>query len=724
MCKDMERRIGKGVDLVKMMADRLNTEYGYPVDSIQYEVPISSGKARFTVDIIAYQNNKPHVLVEVKNVGALENYRGQIEKMVLEIKPSYAIITNGINSVYYKVIEDGFNIKLIKVMDIPQYGKKEINIVVDKDNYYTLSRERYLGLFWSHADLLRESLRGIQQVKYLLIIYLAKYLDELNEKYEFNNLAHESSANIRSKILEILYAKSEVSHLYLREIPNEDEVLKKIVYDLQRVSLLNSAKYFTEIIPTLIKNLVSGREIGEYYLPNPVVDFIIEILAPKSDEYFFNPTSRVGEFILKADQAGSRSVGLNYYQDSFEIGLICLILSGYSGDYIRHNLLTEEIRYSTNLGNIGKNSFDVVVSVPPFNQQITDRYSIHPSLRMNKKNLNSDSLYLELSLDYLKENGRAALLTTSTFLFSSQYTEVRNYLLKNASLDAIVYLNNRAFQPYTGIYACILFYRKKSLGTSKDDPVFFGEIVENEYDEMINQLHQYLNGESIPESEHILINKIDSPENLSWEYLQGQRHISKISSKDTLLLRQIAEITSGTTIQRIGEVNSEGGYKYINVTHLEDGSVNSTKAETISVKSSYEKYTINEGDILISRAGRVAKIALVDIDEPLILGNNLIRIRSKSYKINAKYLFGFLLSKLGQEQINMYKSGSAIPYISASKLGNIIVPVEEATIYSISKKMDDYFDLLIQEKEFLKKINQAKSVTFLEINRLLEEKDT
>lgn len=87
-----------------------------------------------------------------------------------------------------------------------------------------------------------------------------------------------------------------------------------------------------------------------------------------------------------------------------------------------------------------------------------------------------------------------------------------------------------------------------------------------------------------------------------------------------------------------------------------------------------EKYIIEPGDILISRAGSIGISCLINEVKQSVFASYLIRFRPKK-EFNKKYIFYYLKSPAYWKAISLSKAGIAVPNVNATKLVNIRMPI-------------------------------------------------
>ena len=86
------------------------------------------------------------------------------------------------------------------------------------------------------------------------------------------------------------------------------------------------------------------------------------------------------------------------------------------------------------------------------------------------------------------------------------------------------------------------------------------------------------------------------------------------------------------------------------------------------------KYLLEEGDIVVSRAGSVGLSALIGSCPEAVFASYLIRFRRRD-GINEKYLYQFLQSPEYWEQVSQQTVGIALQNINAKKLAGVSIPL-------------------------------------------------
>lgn len=118
-----------------------------------------------------------------------------------------------------------------------------------------------------------------------------------------------------------------------------------------------------------------------------------------------------------------------------------------------------------------------------------------------------------------------------------------------------------------------------------------------------------------------------------------------------------------------------GRLKLLRTTDITSGSIDWSSVPCCTDEpEDVEKYLLESGDVLISRAGSVGVSFLINEPERAVFASYLIRFRPKK-EILTKYFYYYLKSPAYWNAIGESKSGIAVPNVNASKLSQVPIPV-------------------------------------------------
>lgn len=258
-------------------------------------------------------------------------------------------------------------------------------------------------------------------------------------------------------------------------------LIRQIVNEINKFDFTSSTDRhtFNDIYETILKDLQSAGNAGEFYTPRAVTQFIIDILNPKLGDKVMDAACGTGGFLICALEHLKKQVssisGMEILQNSIYgiekkplPHLLCttnMILHGIEMPNISHdNSLSRPIR------SIGKSErVDVIAMNPPFGGVEED--GILANFPASFKTKETADLFMVLIMQLLNENGRAGVVLPDGFLFGEGVkTRIKEKLLEEFNLHTIVRLPNGVFNPYTGITTNLLFFEK---GTPTKDVWYF-----------------------------------------------------------------------------------------------------------------------------------------------------------------------------------------------------------------------------------------------------------
>lgn len=126
--------------------------------------------------------------------------------------------------------------------------------------------------------------------------------------------------------------------------------------------------------------------------------------------------------------------------------------------------------------------FDLVMANPPFAGDIKENTIISKyelGKKDNKKFVNKisrDILFIERNLNFLKPGGRMAIVLPQGRFNNITDKRIREYIVENCRILAVVGLHGNVFKPHTGTKTSVLFIQKwdeKLCPKVEDYPIFF-----------------------------------------------------------------------------------------------------------------------------------------------------------------------------------------------------------------------------------------------------------
>lgn len=238
---------------------------------------------------------------------------------------------------------------------------------------------------------------------------------------------------------------------------------------------------FGDTYEYLLSKLAQAGTSGQFRTPRHIIEFIVNVVAPKKGETIIDPAVGTAGFLVKAfeylrkeyttretfvtggsfDQLNNTEhtfllehtfTGFDSDEDMIKFGMMNLYLHGLKdAKLLRQNTLTDTAG--------SRDKYDIILANPPFSGKI-DRNSVAEELQMNTGA--TEVLFLRYILRHLNDNGRAGVIVPEGVIFNANgaYTKIRELLLENG-LWCVVSLPAGVFNPYSGVKTSVLFIDKQ-----------------------------------------------------------------------------------------------------------------------------------------------------------------------------------------------------------------------------------------------------------------------
>ena len=287
---------------------------------------------------------------------------------------------------------------------------------------------------------------------------------------------------------------------------------------IQKPSLLVSAVNMIDKLPItegdakgdlyeyLLGKLTTAGINGQFRTPRHIIRFMVELLDPKPTDTIGDPACGTAGFLVGVMQyllethtsAKGKFTGdtgetiytgdlLEPYRDHIQNDMFhgfdfdATMLRIASMNLMLHGVDNPDIHYQDTLSNSfpekfsrqATSGFDVILANPPFKGSL-DEGDVHPTLTQVVKTKKTELLFVALILRMLKKGGRSATIVPDGVLFGSSkaHTALRETLVTNNQMEAVISLPSGVFKPYAGVSTAILLFTKGG----KTDHVFFYDV--------------------------------------------------------------------------------------------------------------------------------------------------------------------------------------------------------------------------------------------------------
>ncbi len=520
-------------------------------------------------------------------------------------------------------------------------------------------------------------------------------------------------------------------------LPYRDpETLKSFLKIINEFSYDHSER-LGDAFEYLLSVLGSQGDAGQFRTPRHIIDFMVEVLAPKKGEVVLDPACGTAGFLISAwkhilrtntDAQGASTLtpdekgrlarqfkGYDISPDMVRLSLVNLYLHGFTDPHIfEYDSLTQEERW---------NEFaDVILANPPF---MSPKGGIKPHKRFSIQAKRSEVLFVDYMAEHLTPTGRAGIIVPEGIIFQSQgaYRELRRMLVEN-SLVAVVSLPAGVFQPYSGVKTTILILDKslarqaKTVAFFKVDSDGFGlgaqrrAVEKNDLPAVLAELTAYLqalrSGAPVDElalSGGLVVAKeklaAGGDYNLSGErYREGgvsTAHFPHVT------LAEVCEINPETAIP--ADLYPDAHFNYIDISCVENGSgkfLGAQKVATVEAPSRARR-AVKPGDVLIStvRPNLKAFALLTVVPDRSIASTGFAVLRAKADRLLPGFLICALRDHRSVNQMVAMSGRGAYPSINSSDVELIEIPLPPLEVQK---------DIVAEIEGYQKVINGARAV--------------
>lgn len=336
----------------------------------------------------------------------------------------------------------------------------------------------------------------------------------------WSSFKHKPAAEMLKIVREEVFA-------HFRTVGNSGSTFSEYMADaqclIQKPSLLVSAVGMVDRLPIedsdakgdlyeyLLSKLTTAGINGQFRTPRHIIRMMVQVVGPKITDIIGDPACGTGGFLaaaleyllrlytsktgliqreddegntttiytgdkLNPDQRRHLQEGM-FYGFDFDVTMLRIA----SMNLILHGLDNPNIHYCDSLSNAmlerfpksAQNGFDVILANPPFKGSL-DFSDVHTSLTGKLKTKKTELLFLVLILRMLKTGGRCAVIVPDGVLFGSStaHRSLRQLLVDDNQLEAVISLPAGVFKPYAGVSTAVLVFAKGG----RTDNVFYYDV--------------------------------------------------------------------------------------------------------------------------------------------------------------------------------------------------------------------------------------------------------
>lgn len=561
------------VEAVQPFTKILVNDYGYPKENIQtrpqYRVKCrpSDNKKEYPVDIAVFlssdhDEDNIYIIVECKKKNRKDG-KSQLEDYLRFSKAYLGVWFNGEERLYLHKIEKNGRIIFEEIPNIPRHGERveDIGKFKRKD---LRPAENLKPTFRTIRNYLAANAVGITRdevfASQLINLIFCKIYDERftrqTDTVKFRAGINEKDEDVQNRILDLF---EKVKQQYddvidvAESITLDARCIKYIVGELQLYSLKDSSRDAVgEAFEIFIGPSLKGAQ-GQFFTPRNVVNMIIKMVDPDTDDKILDPACGSGGFLVESlryvwNKVEKKGIELGWPESEIEAekqkvaiknfrgidkdnflskvakAYLAILGDGRGGVHCENSLEKFENWNKKTFEDIQPGSFDIVVTNPPFGKklsidstEILSLYDLGHKWRINENGSFEKAelvdkqppqlLFIERCFQMLKDGGKMGIVLLESIFGMPKYQYVVDYIQKKAKILAIVSLPEDLFQPHTHAKCCVLICQKYRKGESfencSDYDVFMSDVKWCGHDSRGNVTYTYT-----AEGEKIVLDEI------------------------------------------------------------------------------------------------------------------------------------------------------------------------------------------------------------------------
>jgi len=349
---------------------------------------------------------------------------------------------------------------------------------------------------------------------------------------------------------------------------------------------------------------------------------------------------------------------------------------------------------------------------------------LRPTSALSTEGVPPEYLFVERCLKWVKPGGRVGIVVPRGLLDNDKALSLRTFIFQESKVLAVVNCHNDTFKPYTGTKTALLVLERKESRNTRDEnyPIFMaisqaightstgepiyktdevGGIVIKDGEPVIDHdcekifLAWQSHNKDVPDAPYYFrITHSDIADSLNLNpvrylpmYMESRRQVVEMGEREgwsTMTLGQIARIYNGPRFKRPYADKGVVAGSHI-VRYFTGNAVTQTRGENIKhldlAKAKpaqlrmIEKLYLKRGMILITDSGTIGRIVYATAYLDGAVGtNNLIRVEIEDEALRG-YVYQFLSSPLGQNQLKRNVYGAIVDHIEPDDVKAVLVPI-------------------------------------------------
>ena len=310
--------------------------------------------------------------------------------------------------------------------------------------------EQVLAYMASNEVLLNKNVDLAEQLMYVLLVKKYSEVKRFNKNLNYSDirlLFDEIKLKSKGVILE-------------ETIALKDSCLQFLAEKLFAKSISLAGDSYEYLYQQII-GYTHKSGCGQFFTPLKIVDLMIELVGVKKHTVVADISCGTGIFLRRLVQKENTVKIIGIEKDSLVCKMAATTLGiEFAGDNVISN--KDSLIDKTLCEQIPSEGVDYIFANPPFGLEIDIRecWFWKKQVSYKKCMIKSEVAFLIANMHILKKNGKMAIVLPDGILGNRKYSELREWLINQGKILAIISLPKEAFRPYTSVKTSILIYQK------------------------------------------------------------------------------------------------------------------------------------------------------------------------------------------------------------------------------------------------------------------------
>jgi len=316
----------------------LVNNYGYNLNQMEQELQVNNsqrGQGKSRADIVIWRSNEERldktnafIVIECKsdNVKIKPEDYFQGNNYASWARAKFFVTHNNKETKFFQMLENRLPVDLNEIIDIPNakdvFNDKEINTLLAQTK--TFSRDEFSRLLFKCHNIIRNNDKlspegAFDEISKILfmkiryerdhekarVIFSKEKFQEDQKNYELNVRPYLNGDDKNTPYYQILFRQTK-EEFKNDELFDENETIKirensfeQIVKELEKYNLSDTSDDVKGIAFEQFLGKTFRGELGQFFTPRSIVDFMVDILDPKEGDVVCDPCSGSGGFLIK-----------------------------------------------------------------------------------------------------------------------------------------------------------------------------------------------------------------------------------------------------------------------------------------------------------------------------------------------------------------------------------------------------------------------------------------